>query len=231
MGKITKKKITGLVLGFLTLAMVAGVGIFSFGLSTASAAPAAQVTPTQTAATVAKDTLRDKFVQAFASKLGVDQAKLNSAFTGAVSDTVDQAVKDGTLTQAQADKIKEEAKNGFTGQGFPGGRGGPGKGHDGGRGGMEAMKATTDAAAKALGLTTAELQTELKAGKSIADVAKAKSVDVATVKTAMLAAIKTDLDAKVKAGTLTQAQADTAYQMATTHIDDVINHVGKGPRK
>ncbi len=47
---------------------------------------------------------------------------------------------------------------------------------------------------KVLGITEAELKTELKAGKSIADVAKAKNIDVATVKAALVAVATARID-------------------------------------
>lgn len=50
-----------------------------------------------------------------------------------------------------------------------------------------------DAAAKALGMTTDELQTELDSGKTIAQVASDKGVDVTTVIDAMVAAAEANL--------------------------------------
>jgi hypothetical protein len=214
----TRRVIAGVVLGLVALAVVAGIAIASFS-NTASAAPADQTTPTPAANQNAtnKGQYREAFKQAFAAKLGVDEAKLDAAFTGAVDDTLDQAVKDGTITQAQADKIKQTAQNGF--------QGGPFAGKNGKRG--EAIKklgsSLVDDAAKAIGITTDDLKTELKAGKSIADVASEHKVDVATVKTAMFNGLKADLDAKVKAGTITQAQADKISQAATTRIDNLVN--------
>lgn len=213
----TRKVIGGVILGLVALAVVAGIAIASFG-NTASAAPAAQTTPTPAVnQNTTKGQYREAFKQAFAAKLGVDESKLDAAFTGAVDDTVDQAVKDGTITQAQADKIKQAAQNGF--------QGGPFAGKAGKR--VEAIKklggSMLDDAAKAIGITTDELKTELKAGKSIADVASEHKVDIATVKTAMLNGLKADLDAKVKAGTITQAQADKISQAAANRIDTLVN--------
>lgn len=47
---------------------------------------------------------------------------------------------------------------------------------------------------KALGITEAELKTELVAGKSVADVAKAKNIDLSTVKAALLAEMTSRID-------------------------------------
>lgn len=226
----SRKILSGLLLGFIALALAAGVGFTALGQTTVSAATAQQTTPTPGTTPNANKKgdlgqFRDGFVKSFASRLGVDEAKLNTAFTGAVDDTLAQAVKDGKLTQAQADKIKEAAKNGF--QGNLGGMGGFKGGHGPGRGGFGDFEKlagpTIEATAKTLGMTTDELKAELKAGKSIATVAQAKNVPVQQVKDTMLASIKTQLDGAVKDGKLTQAQADMAYQMTTTNIDRIIN--------
>lgn len=86
-----------------------------------------------------------------------------------------------------------------------------------------AVNTVLDAAAKALTITTGELKTQLKAGKSIADVAAAKQIDLQTVKDAILAAVKNQLDTRVKAGKITQAQADTRYKKASDNIDKMVN--------
>ncbi|MBI2710904.1 MAG: hypothetical protein HYX34_14620 [Actinobacteria bacterium] len=83
------------------------------------------------------------------------------------------------------------------------------------------------AAAKALGLTDAQLRQQLDAGKTIADVAKAKGISVDTVVKALVADAKTRLAQAVTAGKLTQARADTISADLTTRITDLVN--GKRP--
>ena len=78
--------------------------------------------------------------------------------------------------------------------------------------------------AGALGISEADLNTDLQSGKSIADIAKAQNKDLATLKTTLLASVKTKLDAQVTAKTLTQAQADSIYQKLTTSIDAMLNN-------
>lgn len=63
----------------------------------------------------------------------------------------------------------------------------------------EGRGADLDAAATTLGMTRAELVTELKAGKSIADVAEEKDVDVQKVIDAMVAEGKARLEAAIAA--------------------------------
>ncbi len=83
----------------------------------------------------------------------------------------------------------------------------------GGHGGFGLRsQAALTAAAKALGLTTDELQAQLWGGKTLADIATAQGVDIATVQAAVqaaeLAETKTAIADAVMAGTLTQAKAD-----------------------
>ena len=81
------------------------------------------------------------------------------------------------------------------------------------------------AAAKALGMTEADLTTALQGGQTIADVASSKSVAVQTVIDAMVAAEKAEIQAQVDAGTLTQAQADQHIANLTAHETDEVNGV------
>jgi hypothetical protein len=125
-------------------------------------------------------------------------------------------VSDGTLTQAQADKVAGTLDSKLPKRGM----GGPG-GHVGWMG----MTETQDAAAKALGTTTAELRTALRSGKSLADVAKAQKVSVDSVVKAMVTAIEGRLTTAVKDGTLTQAKADKMKSSLTKRITDRVNGV------
>jgi uncharacterized protein (DUF433 family) len=69
-----------------------------------------------------------------------------------------------------------------------------------------------DAAAKALGMTSADLTAQLEAGNSLADIASAQGVDVRTVQDAIQAArnteIKTQINNAVTAGTISQDKAN-----------------------
>jgi DNA-binding CsgD family transcriptional regulator len=89
-------------------------------------------------------------------------------------------------------------------------------------------------AATALGMTEAELTTELQAGKSIADVAKAKNVDLDKVIAALTASFKAHLDEEVASGEHTQAEADAKLAEFKTRVTTMVNtaglpmHGGKG---
>lgn len=79
---------------------------------------------------------------------------------------------------------------------------------------------------KVLGITETELKTELEAGKSISDVAKAKNIDLATVKAALLAEAKAHIDAEVAAGKHTAAEGATKLAEMTSRIDTMLTTVG-----
>ncbi len=81
-------------------------------------------------------------------------------------------------------------------------------------------------AAKALGMTEAELKTELKAGKSIADVAKTKNVDIDTVIATITAGFKAHLDEEVASGEHTQAEADAKLAEFTSRVTTMVNTAG-----
>ena len=87
-------------------------------------------------------------------------------------------------------------------------------------------------ASKVLGITETELKTELEAGKSVADIAKAKNIDLATVKAALLAEAKTHIDAEVAAGKHTAAEGAAKLAEVTSRIDTMLTTAGlpaRGP--
>ncbi|MEA2149763.1 MAG: hypothetical protein QOD69_1593 [Solirubrobacteraceae bacterium] len=159
-----------------------------------------------------------------AKRLNVAPDKLRDALAAAEGAQLDQAVKDGKLTQKQADAIKaRRQKSGRVLGGGPGGpgpgflRGGPGFGpHHGAAG------ALFPDLAKALGITGTQLRDQLRAGKSIADIAKAQGKSLDDVRTAMKADAKTKADKAVADGDITQAQADELL----SHLDDALSHLG-----
>jgi hypothetical protein len=132
-------------------------------------------------------------------------ASIKSALSGLVSD--------GTLTQTQADKVAGTLDSKLPKRGM----GAKGMGMD--------MSGTQDAAAKALGMTTAKLKTALQSGKSLADVAKDQKVSVDSLVKAMVAAAQDKLTAAVKDGKITQARADAMKSSLTQRITARVNAV------
>ena len=206
-----------IVAGAAGVALVAGSGIaYASSTSTTSASPS--TTSTTGTTTTGPAASRDTYLDALATRLGISRTALDAALKGAGDDQLAQAVKDGKLTQAQADAIKAR---GGTGPGFGGfggfghggpggpGRGGPGPGFGGpGAGGpgghfggglAGVFGNELSAAATYLGLSTDALETQLKAGKSLSDIATAQSKDVAGLKAAIVAAATKDLTSAVDA--------------------------------
>jgi hypothetical protein len=141
---------------------------------------------------------------------------------------LDPLVQDGTISQDQEAKVLSALETaGPKGPGGletagPKGPGGPGFGGPGfGRG------ADLSAVAQVLGITTDQLKTDLEAGRSIADIAKAQNVDVAKVVQAIVDAANAKLDEAVQSGKLTQDQADKIKADETQRITDMVN--GKMP--
>jgi hypothetical protein len=79
-----------------------------------------------------------------------------------------------------------------------------------------------------LGLTPAEIQAELQAGKSLVQIAATKSVTEQQLVDAILAPHKTVIQAKVTAGFLTQEQATLMLQQMETSVRASVNQTGTG---
>jgi lipoate-protein ligase A len=69
-----------------------------------------------------------------------------------------------------------------------------------------------------------ELRTELRSGKTIAQVASDKGVDVQDVIDALVADVKQHLDEEVASGEHTQAEADAKLAEVTARITDRVNN-------
>ena len=83
-------------------------------------------------------------------------------------------------------------------------------------------------AAKAIGITEADLRTALQSGKTMADVAKANNVDPQKVIDALVQDGLDELAADVKAGAITQAQADAEKAHVTEHATNMVNGTFRG---
>jgi len=79
------------------------------------------------------------------------------------------------------------------------------------------------AAATYLGVTNAQLATEQRSGKSLAQVATAKSKSVDGLEQALLAALKQKVDAAVAAGRLDAARAQKLLERAPAHVERLVN--------
>lgn len=148
------------------------------------------------------------FIGHLATDLGKSQSQVNAAIQKAIGETLADEVKKGDLTQAQADALKQKlasqppcALSGIGRPGHPGEKATTG----------DYMPQLLTAAASALGVSETQLKADLAAGKTLSQIAAAKSPPVteAQFRTNLIAKLKPLLDTAVtnKKLTATQEQA------------------------
>jgi len=167
--------------------------------------------------------LRQEFHEAVAGILGISVDEYDAALDQARDQVLDKAVEEGNLTQDQADRIRERADEGF-GPGMMG-RGMMGRGMMGRGLGMmgDSEDSLIAVAADKLSMTVDELTTQLKDGKTVADLAQEKGVDLQTMFDAFLAARQETLSQAVTDGKITQEQADQMLEHMRDMIEDHLN--------
>jgi hypothetical protein len=134
----------------------------------------------------------------------------------ALHNALDPLVKNHTITQQQEDAVisaLEQARPSL-GNGF---KGGPRPAWFG------IFGDAADAAAKALGITTTQLRTDLANGQSIAAIAKSKHVDVNKVIDAIVAAEKSHLDNAVKNKHMTSSDEAKALANLRSMVTNLVN--------
>jgi hypothetical protein len=80
-----------------------------------------------------------------------------------------------------------------------------------------------DAVSGLLGITSDELKTELRSGKSLAEIATEKGVDTQKVIDAIVAEMTEKVNEKVAEGKITQDQADTMLANAVERVTAMVN--------
>jgi hypothetical protein len=146
-----------------------------------------------------------------AKQLGVTPSALSAALKKALENRVDEAVAAGRLTKEQGEELKQRIESGDLPL-FFGPHGGP-HDHFGG----------LDAAASYLGLTEAELRTQLESGKTLAQVAKDRGKSVDGLIQALVDAATKRLDADVAAGRLTKEQEQQILSGLKDRITAFVN--------
>jgi hypothetical protein len=168
---------------------------------------------------------RPSLVDAVAAKLGVSPDKLRDAFKTALAQRVDAAVAAGNLTPEQGAKMKERIAKGH-GLGLGAGNG-LAKRHKAFADRIAKAKAKAKAkgrgpAAEYLGMTHQELVAELRAGKSLAQVARAKGKSVAGLVAAMVAPAKAALAKAVENHRLDAKRADEILERVTEGVEKLV---------
>jgi hypothetical protein len=137
---------------------------------------------------------------------------------------VDEAVKDGRLTKAEGDRIKQAIDKGAA----PLFGLGPRRFHDHGhfgfrRHGHGPFEQGLETAASYLGITRAQLMTELRDGKSLAQVAKAHGKSADGLVNALTKQAEQKLDQAVKNGRITEAEKKEMLAGLQKRITDLVN--------
>ena len=149
-----------------------------------------------------------EFMTHFATEIGRSQAEINAAFQRAIADTLADEVKAGHITQSQADTIKARLAN-KTPCTLPAlsPRGAK----------LEAfMQQYVAASAAALGITEAQLKTNLRNGQSLSQVASSKNISEADFRTKVIGNLKPVLDKAVSNKRITAAQEQTILDRLKT---------------
>ena len=154
-----------------------------------------------------------------AKQLGIAPAKLNDALKKALENRIDAAVAAGRLSKEQGDELKTRIESGELPLFFAGGPHGRFGHHPG---------PSLDVVATYLGLTEAELRTELRSGKTLAQIATAHGKTADGLVQALYDANKKTLDAAVSAGRLSQSEEDSLLAGLKQRITDFVN--GRFPR-
>ena len=197
---MTNRRTTTIVVGIVVAIMAISTGVAVAGGGLGSA------------------TEKQAFLNDVAKRLDVTPAELKAAIEGAYAARIDAAVAAGKITKEQADAMKQRAKEGELPLLGGRGHGGFGRHH----GGFGHVGKSLTATATYLGLTEAELRTQLASGKSLAEIAKAQGKSVEGLEAKLKAETKAKLDAAVKAGRLTQAQAEAILSRMTAMLGDMI---------
>ncbi|MGH2920787.1 MAG: hypothetical protein ACRDKU_01805 [Gaiellaceae bacterium] len=148
-----------------------------------------------------------------AKQLGVQPSELTTALRKALANRVDAAVKAGRITKAEGDALKARINAGDVPLfGLP---------H---RGGPHFHMHKLEAAAEYLGLTQAQLRTQLTSGKTLAQVARDRDKSVDGLIDALVEDAEEKLDQAVADGRITQAQANEMKSGLEGRITELVNN-------
>jgi uncharacterized protein (DUF2126 family) len=205
-------------MGIKTIALAAVAGAALFLAGTMAPFPSISAQDGDGTPPAEHQTKRDRFLARVAGKLGVDVAQLEQAVQDTRRELVDEALANGRITDEQAAKARERIENG-EGAGLR--RFKERRAHLRG--------ALIEESATAIGTTPEELRSELRAGKSIADVAAEHGVGVDEVKAKIIEAAEEKLQQAVTNGRIDQAQAEEALERLRNRLHDALNRAREAP--
>ena len=192
--------VAAVAIGGTALIVTASAAGLSFGLHPPQTGSTTEAASDATGAKAQSNVCGD-FMKHFAIEIGKTQAQINDAFQKAIADTLGDEVKSGKISQSQADAIKARlAKQ--TPCALPSTIGRQPKGPALGAYLQEYMSA----AAAALGISQAQLMTDLKSGQSLSQIAAAQNLTEADFRAKLIANLKPALDQAVTNKKLTAVQ-------------------------
>ncbi len=159
-----------------------------------------------------------------AQSKGIDESTLISDIESAEKAQLDKAVSAGKLTYAQEQKLLTNAQSRI--QQMVEHTGGFAKGSFQGAGSNKGAFAPLSDIASILGVDTSTLQSDLKAGQSLAQIAQSKGIDESTLVSDIESAEKTQLDKAVSAGKLTSSEEQKILSNADTMITKLVERTG-----
>jgi transposase-like protein len=168
---------------------------------------------------------RQAVCQDYQSKLAQDlhitDQQLLDARKQAANQVIDDQLAAGKITADQAQKAHDRVNN------ATGDCSGAGLAAVRGQVKVQIGKVELQAVAQQLKITEKELVTEMRGGKSLAQVAQAHNVSRDDLKATMRTAFKGQLDQAVQHGKLTVDQETKALAAFDARIDQLIDRVGK----
>jgi hypothetical protein len=144
-----------------------------------------------------------------AEKLGIEVDALKDAVKQARLDRVDEALANGRITEEQAANARTRIEEGR-------------RAHP--RIALRIRHAIVESSAAAIGIEPQALRDELRAGKSIADVATDNGVSIDDVKARILADAQSKLAIAVENGRIAQERADAALAKLEERLDQIVTH-------
>jgi hypothetical protein len=205
--------------GVLAVTGVAGTVATVANAQQPTPTPGAARTATPSAGAQQRTQMAEEHLSRLAQNLGVSVDRLREALKQTALQEVDAALAAGRITAQQAQDAKTRINSGdFPGLHFGIGRGGPGG--FGGRG----FFFEKDQLAQFLGITEAQLQTELN-GKSLAQVAQAHGKSRDQLIQFIVTSAQQRLAADVQAGRITQQQADQRLAELRERVGDMVDRV------
>ena len=160
-----------------------------------------------------------KSLSDIATAQGKSISGLKDAIVAAMTSALDADVAAGKITSAQEQtRLADFTSHVSDLISNNGGHGGPG-GHHG-------TPPFAAAVATYLGLTDAQVKTQLQSGKTLAEIAVAQGKTATGLQDVIVTAITADLDAAVTAGKLTAAQETSMLAGLKTHVADIVTHSG-----